>query len=351
MTPRRSCSRAATSEPSGDLLGASVPSRSKTKSFLMVFLLVRTDRGTGASVLHHPKRVTNPLFVDFTEVLTSGMSPEWSRERKSRRSRTVLGMRQFARPKFGASRVLHSRARVPHAGHATRRVALVVVALGVACLGLPSTGAVARQRRRRRHCRRPSSPPATPTRDNSCEHQPIPPARPERVAPLPTPTARRTGDSATRHVVRPHHLYLLPASVSVDEYVRAHLPSGEKVTGTGTGSCTKCQPRVQPRRVAHVRQSPRHLLRHLLRRRPKRRTASKNCASTSKSIYLPILHVKMPTDGVITVTGYGKTSLMDGRAIPSSVDLEPRQALRLRTAIEGLKDLGTASCAWRVRSC
>ncbi len=28
-------------------------------------------------------------------------------------------------------------------------------------------------------------------------------------------------------------------------------------------------------------------------------------------IYLPILHVKMPTDGVVTVTGYGTTSLMD----------------------------------------
>ena len=68
-------------------------------------------------------------------------------------------------------------------------------------------------------------------------------------------------------------------------------------------------------------------------------------------IYLPILHVKMPTRGVITLTGYGKTSLMDSSSDPSSVTLNHDQALRLRTAIEGLKDLGKASCAWRIRSC
>ena len=57
-------------------------------------------------------------------------------------------------------------------------------------------------------------------------------------------------------------------------------------------------------------------------------------------IYLPILHVTMPTDGTVTVTGYGKTSPADPSSDPSSVVLTHQQALHLRSAISHLKDMG-----------
>src|SRR5665213_3100067 len=56
MTPNRSCKRAATSDPRGDLLGARVPSRSKTKSFLMVFLQVAADC---EAKVHRPSTTLN----------------------------------------------------------------------------------------------------------------------------------------------------------------------------------------------------------------------------------------------------------------------------------------------------
>lgn len=60
MTPNKSCKRTATSAPRGDLLGASVPSRSNTKSFLMMFLLVGLlDEASASTNLHRPCTTLN----------------------------------------------------------------------------------------------------------------------------------------------------------------------------------------------------------------------------------------------------------------------------------------------------
>jgi hypothetical protein len=48
----------------------------------------------------------------------------------------------------------------------------------------------------------------------------------------------------------------------------------------------------------------------------------------------------MPTNGIVTVTGYGKTSLANGSSDSSSVVLTHQQALQLRSAISELKDMG-----------
>ena len=138
-------------------------------------------------------------------------------------------MRHIARPKFGASRVLHSRAREPRAGRATCRCALVALALGVACLGLPSVAVASTTST--------TLPPAIVAAGNAyarqvLRDQPIPPSA-RAVATLPTPVENDGGQFPSpglRHVVAQ---YLLPPSVSVDEYVRAHLPRGEIVDGTG----------------------------------------------------------------------------------------------------------------------
>src|SRR5487761_1110426 len=71
--------------------------------------------------------------------------------------------------------------------------------------------------------------------------QPIlPDAR--RVATLPTPLLPNGDFGASPLIRQEHHLYLLPMSGSVDEYVRAHLLKGERITETGTGSSPNAYP-------------------------------------------------------------------------------------------------------------
>jgi hypothetical protein len=186
-------------------------------------------------------------------------------------------------------------------------------------------------------------PPATLLAGNAytrhfLDAQPIPPEA-RRVAALPTPLPPN-GDFGDSPIIRQdHHFYLLPMAVSVDQYVRAHLLKGEKVTETGNGSAPNAYP-THNLGVSLTCVSPYITFCGVYYQTTEAKNGEQELRVDVQVIYLPILHVKMPTDGVVRVTGYGKTSLMDGSSDPTSVVLSHHQALTLRTVISNMKNLG-----------
>jgi hypothetical protein len=216
----------------------------------------------------------------------------------------------------------------------TWRAALMVVALVVGCLGLPSTGALAASTTT-------TLPKAIVAAGNAyalhlLNEQPVPPEA-RAVTSLPSPIAPSDG-FAFAQVERSHRFYLLPPSVSVMSYVRAHLPEGETNGGTGTsyGPGTKT---VYYLSVARTCVSRHILYCGISYTSTELKDGQQELRVDAEVVYLPILHVKMPTDGVVTVTGYGKAGIQ-GSSDPSSVVLSHSEALRLRSAISGMKDMG-----------
>jgi hypothetical protein len=168
--------------------------------------------------------------------------------------------------------------------------------------------------------------------------QPIPPEA-RRVTSLPTPLAPNGNVAASPDVRLAHDLYLLPMSVSVDQYVRGHLLKGEKVTETGTGTSPNANP-VSNLGLSLTCASPHITYCGVFFQSTEAKDGEQELRVDVQVIYLPILHVKIPTDGIITVTGFGKTSLMNASSDPASIVLTHHQALTLRTVIARLKDLG-----------
>jgi hypothetical protein len=219
-----------------------------------------------------------------------------------------------------------------------RGFVLPATALAVAVLGLSSTGAGAAPATT-------TTLPAAIVRAGNAyaqrllDAQPIP-SEARQFTTLPTPIQASGGLFPGPDVRHAQHDYLLPMSVSVDQYVRAHLPSGEKVEGTGSSGGPNVNP-VYSMSVSFTCVSPHVAYCGITYATTEAKDGQQELAVGVQVIYLPILHVKMPTDGVVTVTGYGKTSLMDRSSDPTSVVLSRHQALALRTAISGLKDLGS----------
>jgi hypothetical protein len=216
-------------------------------------------------------------------------------------------------------------------------VVLMFIALGVACLDLPSASVGAAP------TTTTTLSPAVVLEGNGytrhfLDAQPIPPDA-RRVATLPTPLAPNGDFSDSSLIRQDHHLYLLPMSVSVDQFVRAHLPKGERITETGTGSAPNAYPTYNLG-VSLTCVSPHITFCGVYYQTTEAKNGEQELRVDVQVIYLPILHVKMPTDGVVTVTGYGKTSLMDPSSDPTSVVLSHHQALTLRTVIAKMKDLG-----------
>jgi hypothetical protein len=218
----------------------------------------------------------------------------------------------------------------------TGRIALVFVALAIACLGLPTTSALAA--------------PTTTTLPSKivaagnayARHllgaQPIP-SEAREVASLPTSLPPNGDVGESPDVRQAHHLYMLPLSISVDQYVRAHLLKGEKVTETGTGTSPNAFP-VYNLGISLTCVSPHITFCGIYYQTTVAKDGVQELRVDVQVIYLPILHVKMPTSGVVTITGFGKTSLMNESSDPASVVLTRHQALTLRTVISKLKDLG-----------
>jgi hypothetical protein len=174
--------------------------------------------------------------------------------------------------------------------------------------------------------------------------QPIPPGARE-VASLPTPLAGSGEVGGGTGVRGAHHLYLLPMSVDVDRYVRAHLPSGEKVTGTGSAFAPNTYPTYNLS-ISLTCVSPHITFCGVFYTTTEAKNGEQELRVDVQVIYLPVLDVKMPTSGVVTVTGFGKISLVEESSDPTSVVLTHHQILALRRAIARLKDMSTSGfCA------
>jgi hypothetical protein len=228
-------------------------------------------------------------------------------------------------------------ARVLRGRHATSRVAPILVALGVACLGLSSTNALAAP------TTTTTLSPAIVLAGNAyARHllaaQPVPGTAREVTA-LATPIALTGAVSGAPDVREARHFYVLPMSVQVQQYVRAHLSAHETVTGTGSSG----GPNVIPEHEMSV--SLTCVSQHIVfcgvsYATTEAKDGEQELEVTVQVIYLPILHVTMPTGGDVTVTGFGTTSLMNASSDPSSVSLTHDQVVALRRAVAGLKDLG-----------
>jgi hypothetical protein len=146
-----------------------------------------------------------------------------------------------------------------------------------------------------------------------------------------------TGDISTSGAATAHHEYEVPTSVSVDAYVESHLPAGETLNGTGTGGGPN-SPTTHTLELAANCASP-----HITYCGVSYATATvkgqQELRVDVQVVWLPIVHVTMPMNGLVTVTGYGATSLVRGSSEPSSVVLSQSQARQLRDQIEGLKDM------------
>jgi len=225
---------------------------------------------------------------------------------------------------------------------AAKGVALVAIAFGLAGLGLPVTGALSAPT-----TTTTSLPAAIVLAGNAyARHligaQPIPPEA-RRVTTLPTPLPPNGDVGPSPGVREDHHFYLLPLSVSVDQFVRAHLPHGETVTETGSGSSPNAYPTYNlGLSLACV--SPHITFCDVYYQTTESKNGEQELRVDVQVDYLPIIRAQMPTSGVVTVTGYGRTSLMDGSSDPTSVVLTHHQALTLRTVVAQLKDFGGGVC-------
>jgi hypothetical protein len=162
--------------------------------------------------------------------------------------------------------------------------------------------------------------------------QPIPPAaRLVTSLPTPVPSSWDVEDSLA------YRQYELPSTVSVESYVEAHAPADESVSGTSTtngpnaltthtveltGTCAS--PHVTYCAVTYVSAQV---------------NGHQELRVEAEVVWLPIVHVSMPTKGLVSVTGFATTSLVHGSSGQSTVVLSTRQAHQLATQISGLKDM------------
>jgi hypothetical protein len=137
--------------------------------------------------------------------------------------------------------------------------------------------------------------------------------------------------------------YLIPSSVGIEDFVRGHLHRGEAVVGTGTGGGPN------ERTVYSVSVSLPCVSRHVTFCGLQYETTTTPSGREELRIalqidWLPIVIVKMPTKGVVSVTGYGDNSLPQGSSDPFTVTLSHSQAVALRVDISKLKDSAGGEC-------
>jgi hypothetical protein len=167
--------------------------------------------------------------------------------------------------------------------------------------------------------------------------QPIPPSA-RLMATLPTPVPP-SGDVTDEGAATAHHEYELPSSVSVETYVESHLPSGETLSGTGAGS-GPTTPTTHTLQLAATCVSP-HITYCGVSYVTIEVNGEQELRVDVQVVWLPIVHVIMPTSGLVTVTGFDTTSLVRGSSGPASVVLSRAQAQALSQQILGLKDMSS----------
>lgn len=174
------------------------------------------------------------------------------------------------------------------------------------------------------------------------DEQPVPSGA-TSVRRLPTPVYMQAEElfSVGNEIVSRD--FLIPSSVDIDQFVSGHLRKGESVTGTGTVAGPNTSP------VFSVTVSLACVSRHVTYCNLEYQTTISKSGQQELRVdlqvdWLPIVVVKMPTTGVVTVTGYDKTSVAEGSRGPVKVVLTHDQALKLRGAIASLKESGGGFC-------
>jgi hypothetical protein len=171
---------------------------------------------------------------------------------------------------------------------------------------------------------------------------PVPPdATP--VHQLPTPLSEN-GNGPTN--VGTHFVtrgYLLPTSVDVEAFVRAHLPKGAAVDETGSGYAPN------KNLTNSIGVTLRCVSRHVnycgaVYQTTIATSGQQELRMDLQVDWLPIDVVTMPTDGVVSLTGYGDNSLPRGSSHPFTVRLSHSQAVALRTDISKLKESAGGEC-------
>ena len=137
--------------------------------------------------------------------------------------------------------------------------------------------------------------------------------------------------------------YLLASSIDLNRFVHNHLRKGETVNGTGTESGPNESP-IDFASVSLACNSPHVTYCELEYATTVTKGGRAELRMDLQVDWLPIANVKMPTSGVVSLTGYGDTSLPRGSSDPFTVVLTHRQALALRVAISKLKNSGGGGC-------
>jgi hypothetical protein len=137
--------------------------------------------------------------------------------------------------------------------------------------------------------------------------------------------------------------YLLASGFDLVTFVRGHLRKGEAVTGTGSGGGPNERP-TQSVSVSLPCHSPHVTFCGLDYATTVVKSGRTELRIDLQVDWLPISNVKMPTTGVVSLTGYGDTSLPRGSSDPFTVVLTHQQALALRVAISKLKNSGGGTC-------
>jgi hypothetical protein len=137
--------------------------------------------------------------------------------------------------------------------------------------------------------------------------------------------------------------YLLGSSIDVVQFVRGHLRKGEAVTGTGSGGGANGRS-TESVAVSLPCESPHVTYCGLQYATTEAKSGQTELRIDLQVDWLPTSNVKMPTRGVVSLTGYGDTSLPRGSSDPFTVVLTHQQVLALRVAISKLKNSGGGTC-------
>ncbi|MGH3732778.1 MAG: hypothetical protein ACRDVC_05290 [Acidimicrobiales bacterium] len=214
------------------------------------------------------------------------------------------------------------------------RIAIVVIAIAVTSLGVASVRAWAGP------TTTTALSPDTVAAGNAyaarlLAAQPIPTgARP--VSALATPLSPMSSPDEGSDLRTATEYYLLPMTADVSSYVRANLPAGERIIGSGSGGGGGAP------LSSGIGLSPTCASRHITYCGVEYAWANddqQELVVDAQVVWMPLVHVEMPTSGVVSVTGFARLSLMSASSGATSIVLTHRQALQLRSSIDDLKDM------------
>ena len=163
------------------------------------------------------------------------------------------------------------------------------------------------------------------------------------VAHLPVPLPNGSGRPLVTGLVDVHRFFLLPRSFDLEGFVRGHLPKGASVIGTGSGSGNGIPLTVY---VATALSCPSRNVSFC-----QLDYTAANVANGGQElridvlvVWLPLITVIMPTNGVVTLTAYDHLSLANPPRDPVSVVLNHAQVIKLRGVIASLNPAGGGQC-------